>query len=755
MGGGRRGAAAAQAERTAGTVFLAARAGQLGFSALMIGNDARRFGRAAGQAGLLAAVTAESVWLWRRIARSGGHDERLALWVDTLASAAALVVSQRTRAAGAAPWAKNVAIGAAIGAAGARRRHDAVASVAVLCAAALQSGRAAGVNDAISWAGMSFAARRYLAAHRQYAVARDDAEVLAVERSAARAAQDERAAQHDTLHRATIDTLRAIAAAEDGTRVRALAAAEAARLRYALRSEGRLPQGFDAALDAIALDAAARGVHVELVTAELDHGPGIDVARAVAAVVQAAVRAAAEDGGATRVVVRAYNDDRLVRMTIRDHGAGFANGDEYGERLHALTGMLDAVGGTVTVWSAPGSGVRVELAVPSHTAVDAGQPEPPRDGRPRITPWGTGVHSDQLDPNEARQADRPLIAAVLAWRATGLATGVAAVAAGHRGYRSGPAAVRGLALALAESVWFGVRALRRGRWRDPVASAVDAITGVVVLLEARHSLAPVDRPTWRNWAPWSFATNVVCAQAMTDQPVRRPVAGAAAVVAAHAAHGPRAGDAIANVGAQVGFFVVARLFAAQLRTGAVRLHEAQADAVEQGRRLARAREVAASLRTLHDSAVQTLESIGAGRSGDLAALRLRAAAEAEALAGAVRPIALADLVARHADLQVDVVGDLPPLPAEIRDGLVAACGEALTNVAKHAQVARAEIRVSGDGTHVRLDVVDDGVGFVPAAAGGGFGMANSIVRRMSELGGDAEVSSAPGRGTRIVLRWPA
>ena len=68
------------------------------------------------------------------------------------------------------------------------------------------------------------------------------------------------------------------------------------------------------------------------------------------------------------------------------------------------------------------------------------------------------------------------------------------------------------------------------------------------------------------------------------------------------------------------FFVGARLFARQIRGGASRLEEAKTEAVQAGIVLAAERERIAQLRVLHDGALQTLEAVGSGRYGDVAAI---------------------------------------------------------------------------------------------------------------------------------------
>jgi signal transduction histidine kinase len=37
----------------------------------------------------------------------------------------------------------------------------------------------------------------------------------------------------------------------------------------------------------------------------------------------------------------------------------------------------------------------------------------------------------------------------------------------------------------------------------------------------------------------------------------------------------------------------------------------------------------------------------------------------------------------------------------------------------------------------------------------GYGIRNSILARVAEVGGAASIDSHPGQGTRVDLRWPA
>jgi NarL family two-component system sensor histidine kinase YdfH len=98
------------------------------------------------------------------------------------------------------------------------------------------------------------------------------------------------------------------------------------------------------------------------------------------------------------------------------------------------------------------------------------------------------------------------------------------------------------------------------------------------------------------------------------------------------------------------------------------------------------------------------------------------------------------------------VETLPESPAMAQD-ILRIVQESLTNTARHARASHVLVRLEeGDG---RLQVVvqDDGVGFDPAQAleqPGCFGLAG-MNERAAQLGGQLEIESGSGRGTRVVL----
>ena len=76
-------------------------------------------------------------------------------------------------------------------------------------------------------------------------------------------------------------------------------------------------------------------------------------------------------------------------------------------------------------------------------------------------------------------------------------------------------------------------------------------------------------------------------------------------------------------------------------------------------------------------------------------------------------------------------------------------------VAEKSEVAgEARVRIWREDGLACISVEDGGVGFDPAAAGGGFGLL-ALRERVAGLGGRVEIDSAAGRGTRVVVSVPA
>lgn len=99
-----------------------------------------------------------------------------------------------------------------------------------------------------------------------------------------------------------------------------------------------------------------------------------------------------------------------------------------------------------------------------------------------------------------------------------------------------------------------------------------------------------------------------------------------------------------------------------------------------------------------------------------------------------------------------------PLAPEIETRLLGIIQEALTNVARHAGACTARLLFTFHPGEVQVIVEDDGCGFVTGSVetgegAGHFGLA-MIRERAEAVGGSLEIRSAPGEGTRIIVRLP-
>ncbi|WP_069160162.1 sensor histidine kinase [Nocardia altamirensis] len=100
------------------------------------------------------------------------------------------------------------------------------------------------------------------------------------------------------------------------------------------------------------------------------------------------------------------------------------------------------------------------------------------------------------------------------------------------------------------------------------------------------------------------------------------------------------------------------------------------------------------------------------------------------------------------------------VPPDVATALAAATGEALRNWKKHASPVRdaaCEVTVTAGPADIRIDVVDDGIGFDPKAVPPDrLGLRASIVDRIAQLpGGWSAIESTPGRGSRVSVGWAA
>jgi signal transduction histidine kinase len=133
------------------------------------------------------------------------------------------------------------------------------------------------------------------------------------------------------------------------------------------------------------------------------------------------------------------------------------------------------------------------------------------------------------------------------------------------------------------------------------------------------------------------------------------------------------------------------------------------------------------------------------------------------LARGIYPPLLADkgLVAalesqgRKAIMQVRVDADGVERYAQDVEATVYFCVlEALQNVQKYAKASRVDVRLRGREGELTFEIEDDGTGFDTATVTRGAGLTN-MVDRVEALGGNVDLTSAPGSGTRVSGNVPA
>jgi two-component system NarL family sensor kinase len=319
---------------------------------------------------------------------------------------------------------------------------------------------------------------------------------------------------------------------------------------------------------------------------------------------------------------------------------------------------------------------------------------------------------------------------------------------------------------------FTVVAIRRGLSLPLVAGDV-VVVALALLAQPRYiSVSAVADET--TWAIMLAGTSIYVAQLALRPPTSLLLAGL--VVLAYEARVP-----VATTQPRI---LIVQTLAVSAIMELLRLGGRKADAIVAERDLERRRGIVEAARRadereqrsqLHDSVLATLTMVATGAM-EQGSASLRSAAErsiaileddAAGPPSARRPTAddgpptdLAELLkAQLADqfpyLRVELA--LAPIstPEPVALAITGAVGEALRNVAQHAETTRAQVRAVLSSGTVTVEITDEGRGFSPAGVLDlRHGIRHSIMGRMAAIGGIAEVRSACGEGTRITLRWP-
>jgi signal transduction histidine kinase len=171
-------------------------------------------------------------------------------------------------------------------------------------------------------------------------------------------------------------------------------------------------------------------------------------------------------------------------------------------------------------------------------------------------------------------------------------------------------------------------------------------------------------------------------------------------------------------------------------------------------------------RVLHDTVLQTLALVdrrSQATDPELAATARQADRDLRAFLfsdGSSGDDSLSARIHRNIDrvragsdvsVTVNVLDDGCRLDGRTQDVLARALGEAVSNAIEHANASTIVVFAEAIDAHqVFATVRDDGVGFDSATAVG-HGIAESIVGRMTAVGGHATIASSPGHGTEISL----
>jgi signal transduction histidine kinase len=164
-----------------------------------------------------------------------------------------------------------------------------------------------------------------------------------------------------------------------------------------------------------------------------------------------------------------------------------------------------------------------------------------------------------------------------------------------------------------------------------------------------------------------------------------------------------------------------------------------------------------------------VESVGA-RLEQALALVDELAARVQELSLDLRPAMLDDLgllptlawhfgrYTRQTKVQVDFkyIGLERRVAPEIETATYRIVQEALTNVARHADVGEVSVRLWLDQDALRVQIEDEGVGFdfEDALAAGITGGLSGMQERATLLGGELRVESTPGAGTFLLAEFP-
>ncbi|MER6944441.1 ATP-binding protein [Nonomuraea sp. NPDC000554] len=329
-------------------------------------------------------------------------------------------------------------------------------------------------------------------------------------------------------------------------------------------------------------------------------------------------------------------------------------------------------------------------------------------------------------------------------------------------------------VATGEATWFFRRVWRRGDLRDSLLIWADVAFCVALMLVGTRAAVPADRNViTTEFLPFSLVASAAMGFGLGFQ--KKAVPGLAAMCAAWVlALYPH--FALKLVSDLLGFllwYVIAVLIGRELRTLAEATERAQRAARRAQRLLAeqekltvitRQRELAH--REIHDHLLPIVDHVAAGQVVDPGLARAARLGANRARRFIMDPrvvtgLPFGQLMEELCDVYVDrglaltsvILVDGEP-PEEVGEAVAAAAREALTNVLKHAgDDVRVNLFAESGAGGLEVVIRDRGRGFNTTVVrpGGGF---LSTFAAVARHGGACVVTSEPGAGSRVTIRWP-
>lgn len=186
---------------------------------------------------------------------------------------------------------------------------------------------------------------------------------------------------------------------------------------------------------------------------------------------------------------------------------------------------------------------------------------------------------------------------------------------------------------------------------------------------------------------------------------------------------------------------------------AVTLHLESADALLEAERVEEAAGKERVQRAVQQALRLTRANLDEARRSvlDLRAAPLEGRTLAEALAALIRQLERKEGM----KVTLSTTGAHRPLPVRVEAGLYRIAQEALNNVQQHAEATEITVRLVTTPEEIRLAVIDNGRGFDPEqVTENRYGLVG-LNERARLLGGQLQLQTAPGAGTRLVITIPS